>query len=70
MKDGQNVDDAVALSTNLEDQTHAAATYQSIAKQAGQEMSIKKTKTLNLKADKASIEVEGGTIERVDHMTY
>jgi len=70
VKDGKYVDDAAALSTHLEDQAHAAATYQSIAKQAGQEMSIKKTKTLNLKTDKANIEVEGGTIKGVDQITY
>lgn len=58
----------------MENQLHAINSYQRYAKAAGQQLNIKKTKSLTIEGPRShgnqGIPVEGGIIEEVDHFPY
>ena len=69
-KDCHYVDDAVSVNATREEQVIVARAYQETTKRWGQEMSIAKTKSMTYGGVSESVEVEGGTLDGVEHFKY
>jgi len=70
MKDCHYVDDAVSINESRAHQGFVARKYQQTTKQWGQEMSIKKTKSMCIGGENLDIPVENGVIEEVEEFKY
>jgi len=70
IRDCHYVDDAVSISPSRREQIKITKAYQQAAKDWGQEMSIKKTKSMVVGGNGQNIQVEGGIVEDVKDFAY